>query len=368
MCKILRVSTYPTEENSGMGLHPYKICGVEGTYTYYLSPKDNGTRKETPNNTELVEALFYLKPRPRGKVGLLQLFFLFKRLFYILTFSFYGCYLILKRNIDIVHIHSPMHSLMAFLGWALGKTVFITFHGSDFHRIKNSALYRRFSFIYDQVFCISPDMLFTLSDIHGENKVHQVMNGISRDSFVKKSKHRKKQILAVGSLKEEKGFDDLIAAYELFVQKKKENSEYNLVIVGEGILRDDLQCLIDASNYKEKISLLGHRSSSELINIYNESELFVLSSISEGFPKVLLEAMSCGCLIVATKVGSVPEILKGYPYLANIRSPSELAERIRQVILLENKEPLLEYYEARLNDYSWDSVQEFYTSFYKGIQ
>ena len=55
---ILRVSTFPTIEKSGMGLHPAKLCGIKGFDTFYLMPYENSSRLFYPENTQLVEKSF----------------------------------------------------------------------------------------------------------------------------------------------------------------------------------------------------------------------------------------------------------------------------------------------------------------------
>ena len=353
---ILRVSTFPTRQKSGMGLHPYQLCGIAETYTYFLTPKDNNKRAKTPVSTEVLEYDFFMESRPKKSTKFVQLVFLGRRLLSIFLFSLYGVKLLVSKKIDVVHIHSPMYSIVAFAGWLLGKKVYITFHGSDFRKIKHSLLYRAFLFMYDKVFAISPDMLDHLEFIHGKNRVVQINNGIDSQIYINHYEKRSRQIIAVGSLKEEKGFDVLLDAFDIF---SKFDENYTLLIAGEGLLRFDLQNKIKALGLDGKVMLIGHKTQDELVNLYNESEIFVLSSISEGFPKVLLEAISCGCKVVSTNVGSVSQVLDQYMYIVSPGDSKELSSALIN-ISEEDYYSLKDVYSRVLCEYSWEKVKEKY--------
>lgn len=360
---ILRISTFPTRQKSGMGLHPYQLCGIAETYTYFLTPRDTQERAITPSNTEVLEYDFFMEARPKKSNGFVQSFFLVRRLLSIFSFSLYGIKLLISKKVDVVHIHSPMYSIVAFAAWLHGKKVYITFHGSDFHKIKNSLLYRSFQFIYDKVFAISPDMLTHLELIHGKDRVIQINNGIDSQIYINHHDKRCRHIIAVGSLKEEKGFDVLIDAFDMF---SKFDNDYTLLIVGEGLLRYELQNKINALGLGDKVKLIGHKSQDELVSLYNESEIFVLSSISEGFPKVLLEAISCGCKVVSTNVGSVSQVLDDYEYIV---PPGDSKELSSALINISKKDfsSLKDVYTWILCEYSWKKVKEKYSEVIRDV-
>lgn len=108
-------------------------------------------------------------------------------------------------------------------------------------------------------------------------------------------KERKKRIVAAGRLELQKNFMLLIDAFNDF---QKENEEYSLVIYGEGTLRKQLQTKIDELGLQKKIFLPGKEG--KLLEIINDSAMFVLSSDYEGLPNVLIEAMCMGMPVIAT--------------------------------------------------------------------
>ncbi len=114
-----------------------------------------------------------------------------------------------------------------------------------------------------------------------------------------------KVIITAGRLNDLKGHWHLIRAFKKI---NNFNKEAKLVILGEGNLREYLQTLINELDLENHVHLLGFKS-----NPYKyvaKSKIFVLSSLSEGFPNALIEAMSCGIPIVSSDCKSGPrEIL-----------------------------------------------------------
>lgn len=103
-----------------------------------------------------------------------------------------------------------------------------------------------------------------------------------------------KKVLAVGRLSYQKGFDRLIEIWDVIHRKHK---EWSLDIYGSGEERDNLLNLIEQKGLSKTITI--HNPVSDLSQIYAQSSIYVLTSRYEGFPMVLLEAMSFGLPIVS---------------------------------------------------------------------
>lgn len=101
-------------------------------------------------------------------------------------------------------------------------------------------------------------------------------------------------ILAVGRLVSQKGFDNLIRAFSTAC---KDNSSWHLVILGDGGEYDSLQSLADSMQIRDRVHLLGRCA--DMSAWYNRAEVFALSSLYEGFPNVLVEAMAHGLAVVS---------------------------------------------------------------------
>jgi len=108
-------------------------------------------------------------------------------------------------------------------------------------------------------------------------------------------------MLAVGRLDPIKGFDELIR------QVATLQFPYKLLIVGEGPARGALETLIPQLELSRRVELLGFRH--DVPQLMCNSDMVVISSHSEGGPKVMIEAMYYAPLLLSTSVGSVPEVL-----------------------------------------------------------
>jgi|RhiMethySRZTD1v2_1073278.scaffolds.fasta_scaffold00793_7 glycosyltransferase involved in cell wall biosynthesis len=108
---------------------------------------------------------------------------------------------------------------------------------------------------------------------------------------------------AIGRLSPEKGFDRLIAAFAALVEK---GSPAKLVILGEGPERAMLERAVADKGLGERVLLPGFVDGPRHLQLFS---VFVLSSLTEGLPISLLEAMRAGVPVVATKVGGVPSVL-----------------------------------------------------------
>lgn len=114
----------------------------------------------------------------------------------------------------------------------------------------------------------------------------------------------KKNIVAMGRLVDIKGFDNLIKAFsEIYML----TPNWNLSIIGDGKLYDELNNLIIDRKLTDRVFLLGFKS--EPHNILEKSDLFVLSSKSEGLGNVIIEAMKCGVPVLSTNCPVGPKEL-----------------------------------------------------------
>jgi glycosyltransferase involved in cell wall biosynthesis len=106
----------------------------------------------------------------------------------------------------------------------------------------------------------------------------------------------------VAALAAHKGQKHLIAAAAKVV---RELPDVRFLVIGEGELRDVLERQIRTLGLERHVLLAGFRA--DVLGLMKSFDLFVMSSITEGLGSAILEAMSCGKAVVATRTGGIPE-------------------------------------------------------------
>lgn len=141
--------------------------------------------------------------------------------------------------------------------------------------------------------------------------------------------HESKEMLAVGRLDPQKGFDMLIDA---MVSVHQFHPDWRLNIFGEGQCRDMLQSQIERNYLKGVVNLRGYTNN--LSGEFGKNAFFVLSSRFEGFPLVLIEALGQGMPIVSFDCPEGPSVLleSGGGILVERENVSKLAEAICYMI------------------------------------
>ncbi len=136
------------------------------------------------------------------------------------------------------------------------------------------------------------------------------------------------RIVSAGRLNEQKGFHFLIRAIaELKVQHP--DKVFRLAILGEGSWRSRLQSLIDKLELSDQVRLSGF--SNNAAAWYSTADLFVLPSLMEGSPNVLLEAMALGIPVVSTDCPSGPREILRSGLLGELVAPSDTQAIVRAV-------------------------------------
>jgi glycosyltransferase involved in cell wall biosynthesis len=152
-------------------------------------------------------------------------------------------------------------------------------------------------------------------------------------------------ILTVCRLDRRKGVHLLIDAMASLKQR-----DLKLIIAGTGGEIASLKSLAGRRDVLHRTSFLGFRTREELAELYNVADVFVLASSSEGLPRALIEAMSCGCVCIATNVGDIPQLITdGYNgFLIPPNDAGRLSEAVDHVISLPIEETKLLQSRARL--------------------
>lgn len=131
----------------------------------------------------------------------------------------------------------------------------------------------------------------------------------------------------LGGLRTAKGIETVIKAFDKF-NKNNQNSILNLIGAGEH--QNELEKLVKKIGNRN-INFLGRIDDRDRINtILRESDMFLFASLSEGSPRVILEAMANGLLVITTPVGSLPKIFRDgiELFYSDFNSPSSFYDSI----------------------------------------
>lgn len=172
-------------------------------------------------------------------------------------------------------------------------------------------------------------------------RIESIPNGIDIEYYtnVKPNIHHKLNLVFVGRLTKQKGLESLLKALAIISDNKPETG-IHLYLVGDGPQRVELEALAKHYKIERMITFKGWIPRDSLPGIYSQGEIFILPSIDEGLPNVVLEAMASGLPVISTSVlsdeGIVEEGITGF--LISSADPRTMADKI--LYFLENPEQI----------------------------
>jgi glycosyltransferase involved in cell wall biosynthesis len=173
--------------------------------------------------------------------------------------------------------------------------------------------------------------------------------------------------LFVGNLEPRKNLGRLVEAFALLAARG--GVDLQLVLAGtRGWLYRDIFRAVEAHGLSARIVVTGYVPSPDLPTFYRAAACFVFPSLYEGFGLPVLEAMSAGTPVVASRVGAIPEVAGDAALLVDARRPAELAEAIWSVLT----EPALRSRlatrgRARARLFTWDRMARETLAVYRAV-
>ncbi|WP_299230637.1 glycosyltransferase family 4 protein [uncultured Halomonas sp.] len=261
------------------------------------------------------EISVYELPFSNGYVGSIQHFFSYVKGYW------------LTRNVDEYYARYP-----APFGWlqkvfGKNKKRIIHFVGDpvdaakknpNFSKIKKTVLVKGFyfeNFLYK--WACKGAAVYTngnhLSEKLGRKEIKAtplISSTLTSDDFYFKDKNilpNKAKFVYLGYLRTAKGIETIVRAFALFNNK---NPGSSLTIIGTGEIESWLKRVVKEVNI-ENVRFLGHIEERKKINEeLRSADIFLFGSLSEGSPRVILEAMANGLAVISTPVGSLPDIFE----------------------------------------------------------
>jgi glycosyltransferase involved in cell wall biosynthesis len=220
----------------------------------------------------------------------------------------------------------------------------------------------------DKVICISESVRSDVIEMYDLPQEHVVAIPLAYgDSFRQMSKEEIKSnfrvdwpfILYVGARSHYKNFKTLLSAFAAWPRR----DEIRLLVVG-GPWSKEEQKEIVAAGLESNIVCQSGVTDEELCALYNQARAFVYPSLSEGFGIPLLEAMACGCQIVASRIPTTIEIAKDVPYFFDPLDKDELISSLEAACFSEK---IKSRRDDILANYSWERTARATLKIYKEL-
>ena len=273
--------------------------------------------------------------------------------------------LIRKNHYDIVHTHTTKAGILGRIAARIAGVPIIVhgLHGSTFEAF-DSELLNWLLFFFERLTGRFTDAYISVSKLLSKKYIekgigkkknyHTVYSGMELETFYgsrEKTDCRKKRkelgigledfvIGNVGRLETRKGHEFLIDAFKNFSEKQKED-QVKLLIIGDGNKREYLESYVKELNLEGKVIFTGYRKDVE--ELMAVMDIFALTSLREGLPRVLVQAAAVGMPSIAFNVDGVPEIIRDNynGFLVKAKNIEELENRI--VKYMNNKELVLQH-------------------------
>jgi glycosyltransferase involved in cell wall biosynthesis len=166
-------------------------------------------------------------------------------------------------------------------------------------------------------------------------KIHEIHCGLEADYFTLKPPSPRRRLVAVGRLSREKGHLLLVQAFGMIAA---EFPDADLVIAGDGVLREEIESLVRSLDLGERIRITGWVDTARVREEITAARAMVLPSFMESLPVVLMEAMALGRPVIASRVCGIPELVEHgrTGWLVTPGDTAGLAAAMREALLLSD--------------------------------
>lgn len=282
-------------------------------------------RQETVDGVEIIRVKAFRKQESKSSLG--------EMFSYLVSAFIKANHLAKKRNYDICHVFFgiPSGPIGFWLKKRYGVPYVVRLGGGDIPGAQ-----KRYAFVYkvigaplrriwetaDAVVANSEGLLQRANRFSESGKFRIISNGVDVVFFNRMSeipgKSDEIRILFISRLIEGKGIQYIIPMMKTI--NEKSGKKVVLDIVGDGPYRSELERIVQEVRAEEFVTLYGQKNKAELLEFHNRSDIFILPSMSEGMPNVVLEAMAMSLPIIMTPCEGSKELVTDNGIIASIET------------------------------------------------
>jgi glycosyltransferase involved in cell wall biosynthesis len=345
MCRVTK--NLPSSQDPGAGFHAYLLTKEIPAPTLIIIKRASKNRYPLPAHAVIREISYSDVPftpvlgngiLQNGGVGFKKKIQIFLRLILKskeILFFFKSVPHIVRFKPTIVHVDG----LLCLLSGIFAKSVLRSRFVITLHNVTEAALVRKLRFLRyllkypDKIVCVSNAVKNILSNVIGPEKLEVIPCGVDLQIFKNQNLCRKNQLVAIGIFKWQKGYPYLIEAMDAL----SKSHQHQLLIIGDGPERPQIERQIEKLRLTDRVRLLGILPQEQIVKHLNESKLFIMSSLTEGLPRVLLEAIACGTPSVVTTACNAEGIIEKVGIAVEPANSRALAKAVETLLSDEER-------------------------------
>lgn len=182
-----------------------------------------------------------------------------------------------------------------------------------------------------------------------------------------KSQNRPLTIGVVSRLESIKGMDLVVPA---FAQVKACHPEMQLLIVGDGSLRKQMEEQTHKAGLEKAVEFAGRQPQEKLSSYYDRIDILLMPSRSEGFGLTAIEGMARGCVVVAARTGGLPEVVRDGK-VGLLHEPEQIKDLAAKINKLIEKPTLWKQFSNEATTYvqrfSFERFSQLFNNLYQKI-
>lgn len=296
----------------------------------------------------------------------------------VFFFTSFWMFMIIKKY-KITHLLSQCPIVGGFTA-SLASKIFkiplmVEIHGEEYFRFlkKNSFIVKVIWYSFStakKIRSLNGQMTNKLKSYHIVEKVVEIPNRVNLNIFNEQKKDfslgNRIKFISVGRFVWEKDYLNLIKVLH------DSNINFSLTLIGGGPLKSEYEKYIFENKLNSNITLIDWIEQKDMIDLIIESDIYIQSSVSEGMPRTILEAMALQMPIISTNVGSILGVLKNSKnsIIVNSNDKKELLDAIKLLISDDKlrKSIAIEAYQDVAKKYEWNKIFELYRNEIKSMK